>query len=135
MPTRILLADDHALMRRALRALLEAEPDLAVVGEAAGAEEALEAALELRPDVVVMDLAMPGGGVEATRGVTALTRARVLVFSMLDEEIGLASALRAGASGYVAKTAAPDALLRAIRRVAAGGAVLSPAAVRALVRR
>lgn len=133
MPTRILLADDHALMRRALRALLEAEPDLAVVGEAADAEEALQAALELRPDVVVMDLSMPGGGAEATRAVTALTRARVLVFSMLEEEVGLAGALRAGASGYVAKTAAPDTLLRAVRRVAAGGVVLSPAAVRALI--
>lgn len=133
MPIRILLADDHALMRRALRALLETEPDLAVVGEAADAEEALRAALELRPDVVVMDLAMPGGGAAATRAVTALTRARVLVFSMIEEEAGLPGALRAGASGYVAKTAAPDTLLRAVRRVAAGGVVLSPAAVRALI--
>ena len=134
-PIRILLADDHAMMRQALRALLEAEPDLAVVGEAGDGEEALEKALQLQPDVVLMDLSMPaGGGLKATRTVAALTGARVLVFSLQAEAEGMVPALRAGACGYLPKTAAPDDLLRAIRRAARGELVLSPGALPVLVR-
>jgi DNA-binding NarL/FixJ family response regulator len=134
-PIRVLVADDHAMMRGALRALLEAEPGLVVAGEAASGEEALEQTLRVRPDVVVMDLSMPGaGGLDATRRIAATSGARVLVLSICPDEEGMLPALHAGASGYLCKTAPPDALIRAIRAVARGEVVLSPSGVRALVR-
>jgi len=134
-PIRVLVADDHAMLRQAVRALLETEQDVTVVGEAASGEEALACALALRPDVVLMDLSMPGcGGLAATRAITAATGARVLALSICSEDEGLLPALRAGASGYLPKTAAPDELVRAIRRVGRGEIVLSPAGVRELVR-
>jgi len=133
-PIRILVADDHAVMRTALRALLEGEPGLAVAGEAASGEAAIQAALELRPDVVLMDLSMPGcGGLAATRAITGTTGARVLVLSMHPEQERLLPALHAGASGYLAKTASPDELIGVIRKVARGELVLSPAGARVLV--
>jgi len=131
---RILLADDHALLRTALRALLEVEPGLAVAGEASSGEAAVAAALELRPDVVLMDLSMPGcGGLDAMRAITGTGATRVLVFSMYPEQEGLLPALRAGASGYLAKTASPDELVGTIRKVARGDLVLSPPGLRLLV--
>jgi len=134
-PIRVLVADDHSMLRTAIGALLETETDMVVAGEAASGEEAVAAALVLRPDVVVMDLAMHGcGGLEATRTITASTGARVLVLTMHAEEDGLLPALHAGASGYVVKSAAPDELLRAIRLVARGEVALSPSGARALVR-
>jgi DNA-binding NarL/FixJ family response regulator len=133
-PIRILVVDDHAVLRTALRELLESEPDLTVAGEAASGESAVEAALELRPDVVLMDLSMPGcGGLQATRTIASASDVRVLVFSIHAEQDGLLPALHAGASGYLAKTVSPDELLGTIRRVARGDVVLSPAGVRALV--
>jgi DNA-binding NarL/FixJ family response regulator len=133
---RVLVADDHAMLRRAIRALLQGEPDIEVVGEAASGEEAVLAVRDLRPDVVLMDLTMPGsGGLEATRAITGtLPGVRVLVLSMHGENEGLLSALHAGASGFLTKAEAPDELMRAIRRVARGEIVLSPAGTRALVR-
>jgi len=134
-PIRVLVADDHAVLRNAVRALLETEPGLVVAGEAASGEEAVAAARALRPDVVVMDLSMHGcGGLEATRAITASTGARVLVLTMHAEEEGLLAALHAGASGYLAKSAAPDELVRAVRLVARGEVALSPTGARALVR-
>jgi len=135
-PIRVLVADDHAMLRRAVRALLQGEPDIEVVGEAASGEEAVEAARALRPDVVLMDLTMPGGdGLEATRSITGdASRTRVLVLSMHGENEALLPALHAGASGFITKTEAPDELMRAIRRVARGDVVLSAAGTQALVR-
>jgi DNA-binding NarL/FixJ family response regulator len=133
-PIRILVADDHAVLRTALRALLEGEPGLTVAGEAPTGEAAIASAIELRPDVVLMDLSMPGcGGLEATRAITGTTSARVLVLSMQPEEDGLLPALHAGASGYLAKTASPEELIGTIGRVARGDLVLSPSGVRVLV--
>ena len=107
-PIRILLVDDHALLRSGLRALLEAEPDLEVVGEAGTGERGVELALELRPDVVIMDLSMPGeGGLAATRGIIAAgIGARVLVLTVNSETEYIMPVLEAGASGYVAKHSA-----------------------------
>lgn len=134
-PIRVLVADDHAMMRAAVRALLETEPGLAVAGEAASGEEAVAAALALHPDVVVMDLSMHGcGGLEAMRTIAASTGSRVLVLTMHAEDEGLLAALHAGASGYVCKSAAPDDLIRAVRLVARGEVALSPLGARALVR-
>jgi len=134
-PIRVLVADDHAMLRTAVRALLETEAELEVAGEAASGEEAVEKALALRPDVVVMDLSMHGcGGLAATRTISASTGSRVLVLTMHAEEDGLLAALHAGASGYLAKSVAPDELLRAIRQVARGEVALSPSGARALVR-
>jgi len=133
-PIRIVVADDHAVFRMALRALLQAESGMAVVGEAATGEAAVEAALSLRPDVVLMDLSMPGcGGLAATRTITTATGARVLVLSVCPEHECLLPALAAGASGYLAKSAAADELVPLVRRVARGEVGLSSSGVRTLV--
>jgi DNA-binding NarL/FixJ family response regulator len=134
-PIRIVVADDHAVFRTALRALLQAEGGMAVVGEAATGEAAVEAALSLRPDVVLMDLSMPGcGGLAATRTITASTGTRVLVLSVCPEHECLLPALAAGASGYLTKTAAANELVPLIRRVARGEVCLSSPGVRTLVK-
>ena len=104
---RILLVDDHLVLRAGLKALLEAEKDFRVVGEASTGEEAIEKTKQLRPDVIVMDLSMPGmGGLEATRLITTEGLARVLVLTMHAEEEYLLAVLEAGGSGYVKKTSA-----------------------------
>jgi DNA-binding NarL/FixJ family response regulator len=112
-PIRILLVDDHAVMRAGLRALLAAEPDMQVVGEAATGEEAVERAAELRPDVVLMDLSMPGcGGMAATRRIAAEgIPTRVLVLTLHGEAEYLLPVLEAGGSGYVTKDCADRELL------------------------
>ena len=134
-PVRILLADDHAVLRAGLRALLDAEPDLRVVGEAATGEEAVEKAQGLQPDVVVMDLSMPGvGGLEATRRINALgQKTRVLVLTMHAEEEFLLPVLEAGGSGYVRKTRADEDLTQAIRTVARDEVFLYPSATKILL--
>jgi two-component system response regulator NreC len=134
-PVRILLADDHAVLRAGLRALLDAEPDLRVVGEAATGEEAVEKAQALQPDVVVMDLSMPGvGGLEATRRINALgQKTRVLVLTMHAEEEFLLPVLEAGGSGYVRKTRADEDLTQAIRTVARDEVFLYPSATKILL--
>jgi DNA-binding NarL/FixJ family response regulator len=121
-PIRVLLADDHTIFRAGLRALLELEEEIQVVGEAASGEEAVQQALALRPDVVVMDLSMPGtGGLEATRRISALEiPVRVLVLTVHAEEEYLVPVVDAGASGYLTKVSADRDLMEAIRVVARG---------------
>jgi two-component system response regulator NreC len=134
---RILLADDHAVLRSGLDALLGLEDDFQVVGQAADGEEAVEKTRLLRPDVVVMDLAMPGmDGLEATRRIAALEiGARVLVLTSQTEDEFLLPVLEAGASGFVRKTNADVDLLSAIRTVAGGEVFLYPSATRVLLRK
>jgi two-component system response regulator NreC len=136
-PIRVLLVDDHAVLRSGLRLLLDAEPDLTVVGEAATGEEGIRQAAILRPDVVVMDLTMPGiGGVEATRRICGGdTPPKVLILTVHGEEEILLSVLDAGASGYLTKTSADRELVTAIRAVARGQVFLYPDAARLLLDR
>jgi two-component system response regulator NreC len=119
-PIRLLLVDDHVVLRAGLCALLQRQPDLVVVGEAGTGSEAVQLARVARPDVVLMDLAMPGkGGIEATRRIVALgLGARVLVLTALAQEQQLCDALEAGASGFMRKIAPVEDLTRAIRAVA-----------------
>ncbi len=132
---RILLADDHAVLRAGLRALLDGQPDMEVVGEAADGQEALDKARALQPDVVLLDLTMPGvDGLEALRQIRDLSpSARVLVLTMHDDRRYLRQALNSGASGYVLKRAAEAELLSAIRAVQAGGTYLHPDHARAML--
>jgi two-component system response regulator NreC len=132
---RILLADDHAVLRAGLRALLAAQADLEVVGEASDGREAIRLTQSLRPDVVVMDIGMPGvSGIDATALIKHdLPAAKVLILSMHDDRGYLRQVLRAGASGYVLKRAAATELLAAIRAAARGEVFLDPALAKALV--
>lgn len=134
---RILLVDDHPVLRSGLDALLALEPDLEVSGQASTGEEGVEKVKLLRPDVVVMDLAMPGmGGLEATRQITALgLSARVLVLTSQAEEEFLLPVLEAGGSGYVRKTSADEDLIRAIHAVSRDEVFLYPSATKLLLRR
>jgi two-component system response regulator NreC len=134
--TRVLLADDHAVLRAGLKALLSLEEDIDVVGEAATGEAAVERAKTLHPDVIVMDLAMPGiGGLEATRQIAALQQGtRVLVLTSHAEEEYLLPVLEAGGSGYVQKTKADEDLLNAIRVVARDEVFLYPSATKLLLK-
>lgn len=133
---RILLVDDHAVLRSGLRALLEAEPGFLVVGEAGTGEEAVMKVPQVRPDVVVMDLSMPGmGGLEAVRQIAALgTTTRVLVLTMHGEEEHLLPVLEAGGSGYVNKRSADEELIEAIKTVAGGDVFLYPSGAKLLLR-
>ena len=132
---RILLVDDHTVLRAGLRSLLDAEEDMRVVGEASSGEEALERARAMKPDVVVMDLSMPGmGGLAATREILAMELGtRVLVLTMHAEEEYLLAVLEAGGSGYVRKTSADEDLVEAIRRVARDEVFLYPSATKLLL--
>ncbi len=133
--TRILIVDDHAIVRAGLRLLLQAQPDLAVVGEASGAEEAFRAVREVRPDVVLMDIAMPGTtGLEATRRIKAEhPGVQILALTMHENEQYFFEMLHAGAAGYVVKGAPPEELIDAIRSVTRGQAYLSPPLTRRLL--
>ncbi|PWG12087.1 DNA-binding response regulator [Streptomyces sp. V2] len=135
MTVRILIADDEALLRMAFGTVLEAQPDMAPVGEAADGEEAIRLARELRPDVVLMDVRMPGtDGIEATRQVVRVSpRSRVLILTTFDLDEYAFAGLNAGASGFLLKNTRPEELLTAIRRVAAGDAVVSPRMTRRLL--
>jgi two-component system response regulator NreC len=132
---RILLADDHAVLRAGLRALLSAEPDMEVVGEAGDGEEAVRQAALLRPDVVVMDIAMPGGGgLQATRAIRALgLPCKVLILTMHAEEQYLLPVIEAGGSGYVLKAGADSDLIEAIRIVHRDEVFLYPSAAKMLL--
>lgn len=123
---RIVVADDHAIVRDGLRALIQAQPGLSVVGEAANADEAVERARDLNPDVLVLDLSMPGTrAAEATGWILAdCPSVRVLALTMHEERGYVSQVLRAGASGYMLKRTAASELLRAIRTVAEGGTYL-----------
>lgn len=123
---RILLADDHAVVRQGLRALIDAQPDLEVVGEAADGESACRQAEELRPDIVVMDVSMPGlAGAEATERLKRdCPDVKVLALTVFEDKRHLRELLKAGASGYVLKLATGEELIRALRVIAAGGTYL-----------
>jgi len=129
----VLLVDDHTLVRRGFRRLLEDDPAIDVVGEASNGDEAIQLVRELSPQVVVMDAAMPGtGGLAATRAILATSPAvRILMLSMHSEETLVRQAMDAGARGYILKNALDLDLAAAVTRVAAGEIVLDPAAARA----
>ena len=125
---RILLADDHAVVRQGFRLILNQEPDMEVVGEAGDGAEAVRLVLELKPTLVIMDIAMPRvNGVEATRRILeACSDARVLILSMHKDAVYVRETLRAGAKGYLLKESIDSDLLRAVRAVALGDGFLSP---------
>ena len=132
---RVLIADDHAVLRAGLKMLLDAQSDIQVVGEAADAKEAQEKAASSRPDVVLMDISMPGGGgLPATREIRrAHPSTQVLVLTMHDDESYLRQFLHAGAAGYVLKKAADTELVEAIRTVHRGDVFVYPTLIKALV--
>jgi DNA-binding NarL/FixJ family response regulator len=132
---KILLADDHKVLRSGLRRILEEQPDLQVVGEAADGREAYDLAVELEPDIVVMDIAMPKmNGMEATRLILARhPRINVLILSMYSDENYIVQVLRAGARGYILKDSAEDELIDAVRSVAGGTPYFSAKIARLLV--
>jgi DNA-binding NarL/FixJ family response regulator len=134
---RVVIADDHHLVRSGLRGMLAAADDVEVVGEAANGAEAVTLALELRPDVVIMDIRMPTlDGIEATRRLRAHPGApEVLVLTTFDLDEYVYEALRAGAAGFQLKDAPPSQLVEAVRTVATGDALLAPAITRRLVER
>ncbi|MEV7929252.1 MULTISPECIES: response regulator transcription factor [unclassified Kitasatospora] len=135
MTIRILIADDEALLRMAFSTVLEGQPDMTPVGEAADGAQAIRLARELRPDVVLMDVRMPGiDGIEATRQVIrASPHSRVLILTTFDLDEYAFAGLSAGASGFLLKNTRPEELLTAIRSVAAGDAVVSPRITRLLL--
>ena len=126
---KVLLVDDHTIVRKGLRALLDAEPEIEVIGEAETGREALQQAHELLPDIVLMDISMPDmNGAEATRQIRhRLPSAKILVLSMHADEEFVFQLLRAGASGYLIKKTAPEELILAIKTVFQGHSFLSPA--------
>jgi len=125
---RVLLVDDHAVVREGYRRLLERDESLTVVGEAAAMAEALMLDAQVQPDVIVLDIALPGvSGIEILRRLIARRPdARVLMFSMYQDGIYATHAMNAGALGYLSKASAPDLLVSAVRTVAAGGRYMSP---------
>jgi two-component system response regulator NreC len=137
MKTKVLLVDDHTLMRQGLAALLATAPDVDVVGEASNGREALDLVRKLTPDVVVMDVGMPElNGIEATRRIRAEdSRVRVVALSMHADERYVQHMLEAGACGYVLKIAAHDELLRAVRAASLGKTYLSPEIAGSVVER
>ncbi|MEU7871457.1 response regulator transcription factor [Dactylosporangium sp. NPDC049140] len=135
---RVVLADDQAMMRAGLRALLEESDDIRVVGEAADGHEAVRRTAELRPEVVVMDVRMPAlDGIEATRAIRADARIAgvgILIVTTFELDEYIFAALRAGAGGFVVKDNEPDDLLRAVRAVAGGASMLAPSVTGRVVR-
>lgn len=133
---RVLLADDHDILRQGLKLLLEVQPDIRVIGEACTGVEAVEQALNLNPDVVVMDITMAKmDGLEACRRIRQQQSAiQVLILTMHESEEYFLQALRMGAAGYIVKKAAPGDLCAAVRTIAHGGAFLYPGLARALIR-
>ncbi|MEV4328310.1 response regulator transcription factor [Microbispora rosea] len=134
-PIRIVVVDDHPLMREGLRALVTSLPDIEVVGEAGDGDAARREVQLTRPDVVVMDLHMPGvNGVEATRAIVrAVPATRVLVLTMFEDDESVFAAMRAGAFGYLVKGAKQEEIVRAVRSVAAGHAVFGPSVARRII--
>src|SRR3954464_3329010 len=133
---RLILVDDHPVVRHGIRGMLEAEPDLTVVGEASSGPEGVALAAELRPDIVLMDLRMPGGdGVEATaRIVATVPGVRVMVLTTYESDRDILRAIEAGAGGYLLKDASPAELAEGVRAAARGETVLAPSVASTLVR-
>ncbi len=131
----ILIADDHPLFRKGMRALLESFPDSECVGEAKNGREAIELATKLQPDVVLMDLQMPnGGGLAATRELNnRCPHIRILVVTLFEDDDSVFAALRAGARGYILKDTDEDEMMRALRAVSEGEAIFSPAIATRLI--
>ena len=136
-PIRVLLADDHVLVREGTRELLEHEEDIRVVAEASDGQQAVQLASELQPDVVIIDAAMPGiNGVDATRRIRALSPGTaVLLLSAYDNDAYVFASLEAGAAGYLLKSSQAKELIQAVRIVHSGGSALHPAIARRLVDR
>lgn len=137
-PIRVLLVDDHAVMRAGFRMILEAQDDIVVVGEAAEGAAAADAASALRPDVICMDVQMPGvDGIEATRRIVAdaSVDAAVVIVTTFDRDDYLFEALTAGATGFLLKNAGPEELVTAVRVAAAGDALLAPEVTRRVIER
>jgi two-component system, NarL family, response regulator NreC len=136
MTIRLLLVDDHAVVRSGLRMLLENERDTEIVGEAASASEAIEAAMRLKPNVVLMDIGLPDlSGIDATREIKKrVSDVSIVALTIHEDEEYFFKMLEAGASGYVPKRAAPEELLTAIRAAAAGQVYLYPSLAKLLVR-
>ncbi|MBT8226594.1 MAG: response regulator transcription factor [Dactylosporangium sp.] len=133
-PLRVLVADDQDLVRSGFGLILDAEPDIEVVGQAADGIAAVRDTVALVPDVVLMDIRMPGlDGIEATRRVCACTDARVLILTTFDDDTYVYGALRAGASGFLLKDARRPELVNAVRVVASGDSLLAPAVTRRLI--
>jgi DNA-binding NarL/FixJ family response regulator len=136
MTTRIVLVDDEAMIRAGLRMLLEVQPDLEVVGEAADGLQAVEVAARTEPDVVLIDIRMPRlDGIAAARRILAVRPAtKVLVLTTFDEDEHVAAAVRAGVNGFLLKVSPPEQLLEAVRAVAAGNGLLDPAVTLRVIR-
>lgn len=133
---RVLLVDDHAVMRAGFRMILESAGDIAVVGEASTGVEAVAAASDVRPDVICMDVQMPDmDGLEATRRIVGSVEAAVVVVTTFDRDDYLFDALAAGASGFLLKNAGPEELISAVRVAAAGDALLAPEVTRRVIAR
>jgi DNA-binding NarL/FixJ family response regulator len=135
MATKILIADDHGVLRAGLRALLEDEPELIVVGEAADGEEAIKLASVLHPDLVLMDVSMPTiGGIEATRRLKeSFPQMKFLILTLHEEKNLLQDAIRAGATGFLHKSAAESDLLKAIQTVMNGVIYIEPQLMRSVI--
>lgn len=135
MPIRVLIVDDHAVVRAGIRMLLESDPELSIVGEGENGRDAIRLAKELSPDVILMDVTMPGiDGVEATRQIRAFKPGQIVLALTIHEGTDyFFHMLQAGASGYVPKRAAPEELLRAIHVVAQGNVFLEPSVAKDLV--
>jgi two-component system, NarL family, response regulator NreC len=135
MATRVLIADDHAIVRAGLRALLKSEAEMELVGEATGGEEALLLVDSLHPDILVLDLSMPDlDGIQVTRRVQSTSPdVRILILTVHEDEVLLREAIRAGASGYILKHAAEAELISAIHKVLLGEIYVHPKLIRALL--
>jgi DNA-binding NarL/FixJ family response regulator len=133
---RVLLADDQSLLRAGFRMILESEPDIEVIGEAADGDQAVASTRRLHPDVVLMDIQMPGSdGLAATRRITTDpdVRSRVLILTTFERDEYVFEALQAGASGFLLKNAPPERLIEAVRVVASGDALLAPSVTRRVI--
>jgi len=136
MSIAVLLADDQAMVRAGFRMILESDPDMTVVGEAANGEQAVASTRRLRPDVVLMDIQMPDlDGLQATRQITAdeASSSRVVILTTFERDEYVFESLQAGASGFLLKNAPPEELLHAVRVVAAGDALLAPSVTRRII--
>ncbi len=136
MTVRVLLADDQAMVRTGFRMILDTDPELTVVGEADSGEQAVWSARRLQPDLVLMDVQMPNGdGLDATRRITAddTLHCRVVILTTFERDEYVFDALQAGASGFLLKNAPPEDLIRAVRIVAAGDALLAPSVTRRII--